>query len=147
MPIEITSKQTKIAFNIDPESFRAVIGTDTAGKKVVEVLVVADGKKLVSNLNPKSFRKAVAAFLAAENPAVSVSGNLVGNKVEGAGIQVFDKGAKQSTGEDAPGIDKNDEKAVIATEVARKEEIAPKGPKGPIITIKKRRVPTQEPGA
>ncbi len=147
MPIEITSKQTKIAFNIDPESFRAVIGTDTAGKKTVEVLVVADGKKLVSNLNPKSFRKAVAAFLAAENPVVSVSGNLVGNKVEGAGIQVFDKGAKQNVAEDATGSDKDDENARNATVAARKEETAPKGLKGPIITIKKRRMPAQGPEA
>lgn len=147
MPIELTSKQTKIAFNIDAESFRAVLDTDTSGKKTVEVLVVADGKKLISNLNPKSFRKAVAAFLAAENPAVSVSGNLVGNKVEGAGIQVFDKGAKQPMAEKPPGTAESAENKKPATEQRVKPDCAPRGDTRPLITVKKRRAVAIDPEA
>ena len=92
--IELTAVQAKIAFTIDPETFRAVLDVDSAGAKSVAVAVAVEGKKYTAQLNPKSFRKAQAAFREAANPVASVSGNLKGSAIESAGIQVFDKGAK-----------------------------------------------------
>ena len=92
--IELTAVQAKIAFTIDSETFRAALDVDSMGAKSVSVTIVVDGKKYTAQLNPKSFRKAQAAFNEAANPVVSISGNLKGSAVESAGIQVFDKGAK-----------------------------------------------------
>lgn len=92
--IELTAALAKIAFTIDPETFRAALDVDSVGAKAVPVAIAVDGKKYAASLNPKSFRKAQAAFREAANPVVSISGNLKGNTVEAAGIQVFDKGAK-----------------------------------------------------
>jgi sRNA-binding protein len=92
--IELTAVQAKIAFTIDTETFRAVLNVDTTGAKSVTTAVMVEGKKYVAQLNPKSFRKAVTAFREAANPVVTISGNLKGNSIEAAGIQVFDKGAK-----------------------------------------------------
>ena len=92
--IELTAVQAKIAFTIDPETFRAALGVDSMGAKTVPVTIVVDGKKYTAQLNPKSFRKAQAAFREAANPVISISGNLKDNAVESAGIQIFDKGAK-----------------------------------------------------
>jgi hypothetical protein len=94
--IELTAALAKIALAIDPEAFRAVLDVDSAGAKAVLVAVAADGKQYTAQLNPKSFRKAQAAFREAANPAVSLSGTLKGSVVESAGIQVFDKGAKDA---------------------------------------------------
>jgi hypothetical protein len=94
--IELTAALAKIALTIDPEAFRAVLDVDSAGAKAVLVAVAADGKQYTAQLNPKSFRKAQAAFCEAANPAVSLSGTLKGGVVESAGIQVFDKGAKDA---------------------------------------------------
>jgi hypothetical protein len=95
--IELAAIQAKIAFTIDPETFRAVLDVDSVGAKSVEVTIVAESKKYTAQLNPKSFRKAQAAFREAANPVASVSGNLKGNTIESAGIQIFDKGAKTAT--------------------------------------------------
>ena len=92
--IELTAVQAKIAFTIDPETFRAVLDLDSVGAKSVAVAISVEGKKYTAQLNPKSFRKAQAAFREAANPVASVSGNLKGNVIESAGIQIFDKGAK-----------------------------------------------------
>ncbi len=92
--IELTALQAKIAFTIDTETFRAALEVETTGAKTVPVTIAVEGKKYTANLNPKSFRKAQAAFKEAANPVVSISGNLKGGVVEAAGIQVFDKGAK-----------------------------------------------------
>lgn len=92
--IELTAIQAKVAFTIDSETFRAVLDVDSVGAKSVPVTIAAEGKKYTASLNPKSFRKAQAAFREAANPVVSISGNLKGNAVESAGIQIFDKGAK-----------------------------------------------------
>lgn len=54
-----------------------------------------------ARLNPESFRKAQTMFREAANPVVSISGNLSGNAIEAAGIQVFDKGAKPAAVEAA----------------------------------------------
>jgi hypothetical protein len=93
-PIELTAVQAKIAFTIDPETFRAVLDVDSTGAKSVPVAIAVDGKKYSVQLNPKSFRKAQTAFREAANPVVSISGNLKGSAIESAGIQIFDKGAK-----------------------------------------------------
>ena len=90
-PIQLTPKFAKIAFTLDPDEFRAFLDVDTTGLKGVPVLIETGGRKLQASLNPKSFRKAQAAFREAGNPAVSISGNLNGNVVDAAGIQVFDK--------------------------------------------------------
>jgi sRNA-binding protein len=92
--IELTATLAKIAVTIDPATFRAVLYLDTIGAKSVPVVIVADGKKYLAQLNSKSFRKAQVAFKEAVNPTVSISGNLKGNAIEAAGIVVFDKGAK-----------------------------------------------------
>jgi sRNA-binding protein len=92
--IELTAVQAKVAFTIDSETFRAVLDVDSVGAKSVLVAIAADGKKYNAQLNPKSFRKAQAAFREAANPVVSISGNLKGGAIESAGIQIFDKGAK-----------------------------------------------------
>jgi hypothetical protein len=91
---ELTALQAKIAFTIDAETFRKVLDVDSVGAKTVPVSIVAEGRKYTANLNPKSFRKAQAAFREATQPVVTISGNLKGQVVESAGIQVFDKGAK-----------------------------------------------------
>jgi hypothetical protein len=93
-PIELTAVQAKIAFTIDPETFRAVLDVDSTGAKSVPVAIAVDGKKYSVQLNPKSFRKAQTAFREAANPVVSISGNLKGSAIESAGIQIFDKGVK-----------------------------------------------------
>ena len=92
--IELTAVQAKIAFTIDSETFRAVLDVDSMGAKSVPVAILVDDKKYMAQLNPKSFRKAQAAFREAANPVVLISGNLKDNAVESAGIQIFDKGAK-----------------------------------------------------
>ena len=92
--IELAAVQAKIAFTIDAETFRAALDVDSAGAKSVQVSIAVDGKKYAAQLNPKSFRKAQAAFREAANPVVSISGNIKGGAVESAGIQVFDKAAK-----------------------------------------------------
>ena len=92
--IELSAFQAKIAFTIDPETFRAALEVDSVGAKTVPAAITVDGRKYTADLNPKSFRKAQAAFREAANPVVAISGNLKGTKVESAGIQVFDKGAK-----------------------------------------------------
>lgn len=92
--IELTATLAKIAVTIDPAAFRAVLDVDTVGAKSVPVAIAVDGKKYLAQLNSKSFRKAQVAFKEAANPTVSISGNLKGNSIEAAGIQVFDKGAK-----------------------------------------------------
>jgi hypothetical protein len=92
--IELTAVLAKIAFTIDPETFRAVLDVDSVGAKSVAVAIEVEGKKYTAQLNPKSFRKAQAAFREAANPVVSVSGNLKGSAIESAGIQIFDKGQK-----------------------------------------------------
>ncbi len=92
--IELTAVQTKIAFTIDPETFRAALDVDSMGAKTVPVAIAVDGKKYSVQLNPSSFRKAQTAFRVAANPVVSISGNLKGSVIESAGIQVFDRGVK-----------------------------------------------------
>jgi len=94
--IELTAILAKVAFTIDPETFRAVLDVDSVGAKSVPVAITVDGKKYTAQLNPKSFRKAQAAFKDATNPVVSISGNLKGSAIESAGIQIFDKGAKDA---------------------------------------------------
>lgn len=94
--IEFTAVQAKIAFTIATETFRAALDVDAMGARTVPVTISVEGKKYVAQLNPKSFRKAQAAFREAANPMVAISGNLKGNSVESAGIQVFDKGTKNA---------------------------------------------------
>jgi hypothetical protein len=97
--IEFIGTQAKIAVTIDTETFRAALDVDAVGAKSVPVTITVDGKKYTAQLNSKSFRKAQTAFQEAANPTVSISGNLKGNAIEAAGIQVFDKGAKATEGE------------------------------------------------
>jgi hypothetical protein len=89
--IKLTPSFAKIAITIDPETFRALLEVESAGVKTVPLTVTLEGRKFSTNLNPRSFRKAQAAFKAASKPLVSLTGNLRGNKVESACIQVFDK--------------------------------------------------------
>ena len=100
--IQLTALQAKVAFTIDAETFRAALDVDSVGAKTVPVAIAVDGKTYTAQLNPKSFRKAQATFREAVNPVVSISGNLKGNAVESAGIQVFDKGAKAAAAAPAP---------------------------------------------
>lgn len=92
--IEFAAVQAKITLAIDTATFRAALNIDTVGAKTVPVTIAVDGRKYTAQLNPKSFRKAQSAFKEAANPMVAISGNLNGDAVESAGIQVFDKGAK-----------------------------------------------------
>lgn len=102
MPVlELTVAQAKIAFTLDTAAFRAALDMDTAGAKTVPVTLRAGDRTYTAQLNPKSFRKAQAAFREAANPVVSISGNLIGNAIEAAGIQVFDKGGKPAAAEAA----------------------------------------------
>lgn len=97
--IQLTAVQAKVAFTIDAATFRAVLDVDSTGAKTVPVAIQSGDKTYTAQLNPKSFRKAQAAFREAMNPAVSISGNLKGYTIESAGIQIFDKGAKPATAE------------------------------------------------
>ncbi|SMF97839.1 ProQ/FINO family protein [Methylomagnum ishizawai] len=92
--IRFSAAQAKITLVLDPATFRAALDLDTVGIKTLSVTIEADGKYYDALLNPKSFRKAQAAFREAASPVVTISGNLKDGVVESAGIQVFDKGAK-----------------------------------------------------
>jgi hypothetical protein len=153
--IELTGLNAKIAITIDAESFRAVLQLDSLGAKAVPVAVVAGGKKYLASLNAKSFRKAQAAFQEAANPMVSISGNLKGDIVESAGIQVFDKGAKsageggvQATAEAGPESPAPTQPAPASATPSA----SPKTPVGlnkpaaaaPVVTVKKKKWPASE---
>jgi sRNA-binding protein len=92
--IELKGLQAKIAVTIDAATFRAALGVDTMGVKAVPATLAVEGKTYTADLNPKSFRKAQTAFQEAAQPVVSIAGNLKGDVIEAAGIQVFDKGGK-----------------------------------------------------
>jgi hypothetical protein len=96
--IKLTAKTVKVTLALDPAGFRAALDAKTIGAKTIPVVLVVGDRKLTANLNPKSFRKNVAAFQAATDPAVILSGNLNGDAVESAGIQVFDKANKPPGG-------------------------------------------------
>lgn len=99
--IQLAAAQAKIALSLDADAFRAALDVDTTGAKAVPVDIRVNGRTYHAQLNPKSFRKAQAAFRQAVNPAVLLSGNLKGFDIEAAGLQVFDKGAKQVAEETA----------------------------------------------
>lgn len=99
--IQLAAAQAKIALSLDADTFRAALDVDTTGAKTVPVDIRVDRRTYHAQLNPKSFRKAQAAFRGAVNPAVLLSGNLKGFDIEAAGLQVFDKGAKQVAEETA----------------------------------------------
>jgi sRNA-binding protein len=127
-PISLKGLQAKISVTIDSATFSATLKVDTMGAKSVPVVIDIAGKAYTANLNPKSFRKAQAAFQEAAQPVVSISGTLKGDVIDGAGILVFDKGGKAASAEvKAPAKAPEPEAAASAEAKAPEPEVAGSG--------------------
>ncbi len=125
--IDLKGLQAKIAVTIDAATFRAALKVDTMGAKSVPVAIAVEGRAYMASLNAKSFRKAQAMFQEAAQPVVSISGNLKGDVIEAAGIQVFDKGGKAPQA-DQPAKAPPPEAAAPAVEPAKAPETEPGTP-------------------
>lgn len=93
--INLKAKGIKVSLPLDQDSFHTVLTVDTIGLKSLPVTIEAEGVQYEAVLNPKTFRKNVETFKAAKDPTVILSGTLKGNRIETAGIQVFDKSGEQ----------------------------------------------------
>lgn len=82
---------------IDPEDCRTLfLDLDTLGAKSVPCVFDTAGREWRATLNPRSFRKAQAAYREAANPSVVVTGAAVGDTLKAAGVKVVDRAGKEA---------------------------------------------------
>lgn len=93
MQLRLTARTIKATAVVPAEQLAAVQPAGVTGPQTAFAIAIGDGTHIRGAFNSKTLRRALAAIaeLGADNVAVVVQGNLIGDRLEAAGISAQPK--------------------------------------------------------